>query len=250
MLPYPDRLRALQIHLSAFQRDVIAHGRRLLLIVEGRDAAGKDGFIKALTEHLSPRESRVVALPKPSERERTQWYFQRFIAHLPAAGEIVIFNRSWYNRAGVEPVMGFCTEAQTEAFFPQVLDLERDLVADGLELRKVYLDIDRQTQAERLAERRADPLKSWKISPIDARALELFDAYTVARDRMFEATHHAAVPWLIANAVQRKRSRLSLIAALIKSFKFDGKPPRLPSVDRSLVYPWRADLKAKGMLHG
>src|SRR5262245_42681956 len=169
---YDEALRALQVELVKLQRDVIANGERVLVIVEGRDGAGKDGTIKRFTEHLSPRETRVVALGKPSDREQGQWYFQRYVAHLPAAGEIVFFNRSWYNRAGVERVMGFSTPEETEEFLATVVTLEELLVRSGIRIFKYYLDITREEQESRLEARREDPLKQWKISPIDEAALK------------------------------------------------------------------------------
>ena len=176
---------------------MIADGTRVLVIIEGRDGAGKDGAIKRLTEHMSPRETRVHAPGKPSSREETEWYFQRFVPFLPAAEEFVVFNRSWYNRAGVERVMGFCTRAEVEAFFESVVPFEAMLARDGIAIRKYYLDISRHEQKERLRDRRKDPLKQWKLSPIDARALGKWDAYTAARDEMFRRTSHAEAPWHI-----------------------------------------------------
>ena len=158
---YESALYDLQVELVKFQRDIIANGEKVLVIVEGRDGAGKDGSIKRIVEHLSPRETRVVALPKPSDREQSQWYFQRYVPHLPSAGEFVLFNRSWYNRAGVERVMGFCTPAQTEHFLDEVAEFETMLVKSGIQLFKYYLDISKAEQKERLEARREDPLKQW-----------------------------------------------------------------------------------------
>ncbi len=172
---YAVALRALQIALVGLQGHVIAEGRKVLVILEGRDGAGKDGAIKRITEHLSPRDIRVVALPKPSDVEATQWYFQRYVAHLPAAGQIVIFNRSWYNRAGVERVMGFCTEAECDGFLRDAPIFEQMLAEAGIVIIKYYLDIGRAVQKRRLAARRADKLKQWKISPIDEQAIKCFD---------------------------------------------------------------------------
>ena len=167
---YKRELRALQIELVKLQRELIRDDARVLVIVEGRDGAGKDGTIKRLTAHMSPRETRVFAPSKPSDREETQWYFQRFVPQLPSAGEFVVFNRSWYNRAGVERVMGFCTGTDVETFFDTVVDFEALLIRSGLELRKYYLDISKAEQKKRLAERKTDPLKTWKNSPVDAKA--------------------------------------------------------------------------------
>ena len=164
---YKEELRQLQIELVRAQKHLIANGRRVLVIFEGRDAAGKDGAIKRIVEHLSPRDTRVVALGKPSDREETEWYFQRFVPHLPAAGELALFNRSWYNRAGVERVMGFCSEGQAQDFLKNVVPFEKMLVRSGLQLIKYYLDISREEQRKRLKKRAGDPLTQWKISPVD-----------------------------------------------------------------------------------
>ncbi len=232
---YEATLRELQIELVKFQRDIIANGEKVLVIMEGRDGAGKDGTIKRMVEHLSPRETRVVALPKPSDREVTQWYFQRFIAHLPSAGEFVLFNRSWYNRAGVEPVMGFCTPAQTEAFFSEVADFEAMLVKSGIQLFKYYLDISREEQKERLLARRKDPLKQWKISPIDAKAMEKFDSYTKARDTMFLRTHHKDGPWTAVHANAKKKARLNVIRDLLARSDYKEKRGGLLHPDPKII---------------
>jgi polyphosphate kinase 2 len=174
---YRRALRELQIELVKFQRQLIKRGERILVLLEGRDAAGKDGIIKRIVEHLSPRETRVVAWPAPSNREQTEWYFQRYVEHLPAAAEFVLFNRSWYNRAGVERVMGFCTETEVETFFEDAPVFERMLVNSGIRLFKYYLDIDRDEQKERLRERRCDPLSQWKISSIDNLAIKHWTDY-------------------------------------------------------------------------
>src|SRR5262245_61906113 len=192
---YKRELRALQIELVKLQRDLIGEDARVLVIVEGRDGAGKDGTVKRLTAHMSPRETRVFAPSKPSDRERAQWYFQRFVPQLPSGGEFVVFNRSWYNRAGVERVMGFCTGSDVETFFDTVVDLEALLIRSGLELRKYYLDISRDEQKKRLASRHTDPLKAWKNSPVDAKAIAKWKDYTEARDEMFRRTNHTIGPW-------------------------------------------------------
>ena len=181
--PYKEELHRLQVELVKLQRHIIARGDKILILLEGRDSAGKDGSIKRITEHLSPRETRVVALPKPSDREQSEWYFQRYIAHLPAAAEFVLFNRSWYNRAGVERVMGFCSDKQLEEFFQEVGVLEGMLMRSGIHLRKFYLDISRKEQKARLAAREDDPLKQWKTSlavcsaPLDQGAMLPFSTY-------------------------------------------------------------------------
>lgn len=213
---YSEALRTLQIALVALQRHVIEHGQKILIILEGRDGAGKDGAIKRITEHLSPRDIRVVALPKPSDVQATEWYFQRYVAHLPAAGQVVIFNRSWYNRAGVERVMGFCTEAEYDGFLRDAPIFEQMLAEAGIVIIKYYLDIDRDEQKKRLKDRHKDPLKQWKISPIDARAVQHFDDYTAARDTMLRMTSGAAAPWIVVRADKKKPARLGIIADLVR----------------------------------
>ncbi|MCI0748965.1 MAG: polyphosphate kinase 2 [Nevskiales bacterium] len=219
---YRAALRELQIELVKLHRHVIRHGHKVLVILEGRDAAGKDGVIKRIVEHLSPREVRVVALGKPSDRERSQWYFQRFASQLPAAQEIVLFNRSWYNRAGVERVMGFCTAAQSEAFFETVPGFERMLIRSGIRFLKYYLDISRAEQSRRLKQRRHDPLSAWKISPIDAMALKHWDDYTRARNEMLHRTHHEEAPWIVVRADDKRQARLNLIRDLLSRIRCPG----------------------------
>ncbi|KAK0331700.1 hypothetical protein LTR94_027877, partial [Friedmanniomyces endolithicus] len=194
---YQTELEALQLAVVKSQAWSIEHGARTVIVLEGRDTAGKDGAIKRLTEYMSPRQTRVVALPKPSDRETSQWYFQRYIPHLPAAGETVIFNRSWYNRAGVEPVMGYCTPEQHAQFVKDAPRFEKMLVDDGIVLIKLWLDITRNEQAKRLKERREDPLKRFKLSSLDAEAEARFDAYSKARDQMLEDTDHERAPWTV-----------------------------------------------------
>lgn len=233
---YEAALYELQVELVKFQRDIIANGEKVLVIMEGRDGAGKDGTIKRIVENLSPRETRVIALPKPSDREVSQWYFQRFSFWLPAAGEFVLFNRSWYNRAGVEPVMGFCTPAQTELFFDEVADFEAMLVKSGIQLFKYYLDISKEEQKERLEARRIDPLKQWKVSPIDAKAMAKFDDYTKARDEMFRRTDHEMGPWSVVRADSKKHARLNVIRDLLERSSYKGKRPALAKADRRIVF--------------
>ena len=230
---YKRALRERQIELVKLQRHLIANGERLLVIFEGRDAAGKDGVIKRIVRHLSPRETRVVALGKPSDREASSWYFQRWVAHLPSAHEFVLFNRSWYNRAGVERVMGFCSEMELEEFLKTVPDFERMLVRSGIKLVKYYLDISRDEQAERLADRRDDPLKQWKVSPIDAKALENWSAYSAARDEMLARTHSEHAPWTIVRSDRKRAARLNVIQDLLQRFDYEGKRDSLltPSPD-------------------
>ena len=245
---YKEELRALQIELVKLQRELIQSQARVLVIIEGRDAAGKDGAIKRLTAHMDPRDTRVFAPRKPSEHEVTEWYFQRFVPQLPSGGEFVIFNRSWYNRAGVERVMGFCNRDDVEGFFETVGDFESILIRSGLELRKYYLDISKAEQKERLAERKKDPLKTWKNSPVDAKALDKWGAYTKARDEMFQRTSHSFAPWRIIRANHKKRARIELIADLLDSFKYKDKDTSLVRPDRDIVFTWSPEAKKKGLL--
>lgn len=213
---YDREVEALQVALVRFQQYAIKAGEKDLVIFEGRDAAGKDGAIKRIVEHLSIRSTRVVALPKPTERERTQWYFQRYTPHLPAAGELVIFNRSWYNRAGVERVMGFSGPAEQEAFLRDVVPFEAMLTGEGVQIVKLWLDISRKEQAKRLEARTTDPLKALKVSPLDAVAQEKWDAYTAARDEMLRRTHSPEAPWMIVHTDRKKQARLNIMRHLLK----------------------------------
>jgi polyphosphate kinase 2 len=227
---YAHELRRLQVELVKLHRHVIARGRKVLVILEGRDAAGKDGTIKRIAEHLSPREVRVVAPGKPSNREETEWYFQRFSAHLPAAQEIVLFNRSWYNRAGVEFVMRFCTRAEHEAFLDAAPGFERMLVRSGIHLLKYYLDISRAEQARRLRERRRDPLRQWKLSPVDEAAQRHWRDYSRARDQMLLRTHSREAPWMVVRADDKHQARLNVIRDIL------ARVPA-PDVARKLARP-------------
>ncbi len=245
MADYEDRLYALQVELVKLQRHVIARGQRVLVIFEGRDGAGKDGTIKRITEHLSPRDIRVVALPRPSDREATQWYFQRYVAHLPAAGEIVIFNRSWYNRAGVERVMGFCSDEEYDAFMRTVPVFEQMLHDAGIIIVKYYLDIDRKEQKQRLEERHESPLKQWKISPIDEKALRHWDDYTKARDAMLRMTDSAAAPWMVVRADDKKAARLAIIRDLITRVDYQEQKP---AANDQVIFRFDETSLATGML--
>ena len=235
---YKSELRHLQIALVRAHRHVIAHGRRVLVIFEGRDGSGKDGSIKRIVEHLSPRETRVVALGKPSDRESGQWYFQRYAAHLPSAGEFVLFNRSWYNRAGVEPVMHFCTREQAATFLKEVVPFEHMLAQAGILLIKYYLDIDRDEQRRRLRARQRDPLTQWKSSPVDAVALERWDAYTRARDRMLRRTHAAHAPWIIVKADDKKLARINLLRDLVRRIDREDPAPEIGRPDEDVVFTY------------
>jgi polyphosphate kinase len=232
---YRRELYKLQVELVKLQRQIIAEGDRILVILEGRDAAGKDGTIKHIVEHLSPRDTRVVALPAPTERERHSWYFERYVPHLPAAGEMVLFNRSWYNRAGVELVMGFCTKAQTKAFLEAAPIFENLLVRDGVRLFKYYLDITKKEQKQRLHERHVDPLATWKLSPIDNQAQKYWNAYSKARNKMLEKTHTVPAPWTMVDANDKHAARLNIIRDLLSRVDYKGAEKKLLKPDPAIV---------------
>ncbi len=244
-MDYDQTLYQLRIELVKLQRHVIGNNERMLIILEGRDAAGKDGTLRRIIRHLSPRDFRVVALPKPSDREQSQWYFQRYTQHLPAAGEMVFFNRSWYNRAGVEPVMGFCSEQQYSRFMRTVLDFETMLIQSGIQLIKYYLDISHDEQKSRLQERHENPLKQWKISPIDAVALEHWDRYTSYRDAMLERTHSALSPWTVVDNNDKQVGRINLISDLLERLPYQDKNHELLQPDRDKVFRYDSKLAEK-----
>jgi polyphosphate kinase len=213
---YEKALEKLQIELNEMARWLQHTGKRALIIVEGRDTAGKGGVINAIASCLPPRHCRSVALAKPSDVEKTQWYFQRYIAHLPSAGEMVLFDRSWYNRAGVEKVMGFCTPEQVTQFLKQVPIFEKMLIDEGILLFKYWLSVDQEEQEERFAERVKDPTKRWKLSPIDIKAREKYAEYGKARDDMFAATHSKLAPWTVVDFNSQKQGRITMIQDLLK----------------------------------
>ncbi len=245
---YKTQLRLLQMELVKLQRHFINCGDRILVILEGRDAAGKDGSIKRIVEHLSPRETRVVALGKPSDRDRNGWYFQRFVPYLPVAEELVLFNRSWYNRAGVEHVMGFCTKAEHEEFMTSVPKFEEMLVNSGIKLLKYYLDISKKEQATRLAERARDPLKQWKNSPIDAVAVQRWKAYSHARDEMLLRTHTAIAPWHLVRTDNKRLARVNLMRDMLSRLHYAGKNLKLVQPDTQIVFEYSADcIEGKGL---
>jgi polyphosphate kinase 2 len=215
MSEYKQQLRALQIQLVRLQRHIIGSGLRVLVLFEGRDSSGKDGIIKRITQHLSPRDTRVVALGPPSNADQRSWYFQRYVAHLPRDGEMVLMNRSWYNRAGVERVMGFCTDVEHERFMRTVLPFERMLVGSNTLLLKYYLDISREEQEARLGDRRIDPLKQWKVSPIDDVAVERWDDYSNARNDMLMRTHAKDIPWWVVRTDDKRIARLNVIRHML-----------------------------------
>ena len=221
---YLEKLAPLQLELNDVARWLQHTGKRLMVLIEGRDTAGKGGVISAIADTLNPRQCRVVALPKPTDRERTQWYFQRYVAHLPAAGEIALLDRSWYNRAGVERVMGYCTEDETQAFLKQAPVFEGLLVDDGILLFKYWLTVDQDQQEERFAERLVDPLKRWKLSPIDLKAREKYADYTAARHAMLQATHTRHAPWTLVDFNDQRRGRLRMIRHLLDSIPEHAVP--------------------------
>ncbi|WP_258306050.1 polyphosphate kinase 2 [Enterobacter sp. CGMCC 5087] len=217
---YEKELRRLHVELVKLQQWVVAKGLKVCIVFEGRDGAGKGGTIKAITERVSPRVFRVVALPAPTEKEKTQLYFQRYVPHLPAAGEIVIFDRSWYNRAGVERVMGFCTPEQVEKFLDGAPVMEKAMVDAGIILLKYWLEVTPKEQERRLRDRINDGRKIWKLSPMDIKSFNLWDEYTLARDAMFEATDTAWAPWFVARSEDKKRVRLNIISHLLSQIPY------------------------------
>jgi polyphosphate kinase 2 len=230
--PYAERMsreqyesdkRLLQIELLKLQNWIKANDRRLVVVFEGRDAAGKGGTIKRFTEHLNPRGARVVALEKPTARESTQWYFQRYVQHLPAAGEIVLFDRSWYNRAGVERVMGFCTPAQYDEFMRQAPLFEQMLVGDGVDLVKFWFSVSADEQRTRFAIRQVDPVRQWKLSPMDLASLDKWGDYTRAKEAMLEATDTPDAPWTIVKSNDKKRARVEAMRHVLHRFDYANK---------------------------
>ena len=245
---YKAQLTRLQTALVRTQASTIESGEKILVVLEGRDAAGKDGVIKRITEYLSPRSTRAVSLPKPTDRQESEWYFQRYAAHLPAAGEFVIFNRSWYNRAGVEPVMGFCTPQQHEQFLRDAPEFERMLIEAGIRLIKYWLDISKDEQEQRLEARRKDPLKQLKVSALDAVAQKKWKAYSGARDEMLRRTHTVNAPWICVRNDHKKAGRLNLIRHLLHQ----AAPPQLARdihpADPDVVFPFEPDALTDGRL--
>ena len=229
---YRKALKALQEDLCALQRWVRETGARIVIVFEGRDTAGKGGIIKRIVERVSSRVFKVVALPAPSDREKTQFYYQRFVEHLPAAGEVVLFDRSWYNRAGVEHIMGFCTEAEYEEFLRTCPGYERALVESGVLLIKYWLDVGPEEQEQRFRSRIEDPTKHWKLSALDLEAMRHFYDYSRAYDRMFAETHTEAAPWYVVDSNDQKRARLNCIAHLLDTIPWQPipwQPPELPA---------------------
>lgn len=223
--PYERRLRQLHGELVAVQEWTKQAGAKICIVFEGRDGAGKGGVIKAITERVSPRIFRVVALPPPSDRERSQMYIQRYLPHLPAAGEIVIFDRSWYNRAGIERVMGFCTEDQVRSFLQVIPAVEKAIVESGIILLKYWLEVTEEEQTRRIQERITDPRKIWKLSPMDLKSYSRWYDYSVARDEMFLASDTAWAPWYAVHSDDKRRTRLNIISHMLASIDYDA-PPR------------------------
>ncbi len=223
VIEYEKELGKLQVEMLKLQNHVKARGLRILLLFEGRDAAGKGGTIKRITEHINPRGARVVALDKPSNREQTEWYFQRYVPHLPAAGELVLFDRSWYNRAMVEPVMGFCTDEQNKRFLKYAPLFEELLVKDGIKLFKLYFSVSKMTQKSRFDARISDPLKQYKISPVDKKAQDLWDQYSMRKFQMITETNRTLTPWTIIRSDKKKLARVNCMKFILSQIDYKGK---------------------------
>ena len=221
-------------------------GQKIVIIFEGRDAAGKGGTIKRFMEHLNPRGAKVVALEKPTEQEAGQWYFQRYIQHLPTKGEIVLFDRSWYNRAGVERVMGFCSDDQYNDFMRQVPEFEKHLISSGIHLIKFWFSVSREEQRRRFAEREAHPLKQWKLSPIDKASLDKWDDYTLAKETMFFNTDSAESPWIVIKSTDKKRARLNAMRYVLNKLPYDNKDPKVVGTVDPLIVGRAGALYEKG----
>jgi polyphosphate kinase 2 len=245
---YKASLRKLQIEVVKVQRHVIRHGHKVLIIFEGRDASGKDGTIKRIVQHLSPRETRVIALGKPSDRDRSSWYFQRYAQHLPAAQELALFNRSWYNRAGVERVMGFCTDDEYKTFLQDVLPFEHMLIGAGIQIVKYYLDISKKEQKKRLRDRQDDPLKQWKTSAIDGVAVKHWKQYTKARDQMLARTSSPLSPWILVHADNKHVARLNVMRDLIARLACPQTDKHLAVPDLGVVFPYDEAHAKSGLL--
>lgn len=245
---YEAQLHVLQVEFVKLQHHLIASGGKILLLLEGRDASGKDGSIKRIVEYLSPRETRVVALGKPSDHEKTAWYFQRYVAELPKAEEFVLFNRSWYNRAGVEPVMGYCSKAEYEDFMHNVSGFEYLLASSGIKLLKYYLDISQSEQESRLADRARDPLKQWKYSPVDAVAVKHWAEYSEARNQMLERTDSQHAPWTVIHTDNKRLARLNLMRDILLRLDYRGKKHHLVHPDSSVVFKFTPEFLQQNIL--
>lgn len=236
VLEYEDELKKLQIELLKMQNSVKERGDKILMIFEGRDAAGKGGTIKRITEHLNPRGARVVALDKPSDVEKTQWYFQRYVQYLPSAGEIVLFDRSYYNRAGVEPVMGFCTQEEHKEFLHEVPEFEKMLVNSGIQIFKFYFSVSKDEQKKRFDKRRTDPLKQYKLSPVDQKSQGLWDKYTIAKYSMLLASHTEHAPWVIIRSDNKKKARINCIKHILSSIDYHDKISKKKLLPDTTIY--------------
>jgi len=245
---YKAQLRDLQIMLVRYQQWSADSGAKAVVIFEGRDAAGKDGAIRRITEHLTVRRTRAVALPKPDDRDRTEWYFQRYVRFLPAAGELVIFNRSWYNRAGVEPVMGFCTKREHEEFLRDAPAFEHMLEEAGIRVIKLWLDISRDEQSKRLDARRNDPLKALKVSDLDGEAQKLWKAYSEARDQMLTRTSSPQAPWWCVHTDKKKEARLNVLRHILRQLAPKHIRDDVPAVDHAVLYKFEPAALADGRL--
>ena len=243
---YEAQKYELQVELLKLQKWVKDSGKKIVIIFEGRDAAGKGGTIKRFMEHLNPRGAKVVALEKPTEQEAGQWYFQRYVQHLPTKGEIVLFDRSWYNRAGVERVMGFCTEDQYNDFMRQVPEFEKHLISSGIHLIKFWFSVSREEQRRRFAEREAHPLKQWKLSPIDKASLDKWDDYTLAKETMFFNTDSAESPWIVIKSTDKKRARLNAMRYVLSKLPYDNKDPKVVGTVDPLIVGRAGALYEKG----
>ncbi|MFV0482428.1 MAG: polyphosphate kinase 2 [Campylobacteraceae bacterium] len=239
-LEYEEELKNLQVELTKLQKHVKEKGEKILVIFEGRDAAGKGGTIKVITENLNPRGARIVALEKPTEKEKTQWYFQRYVEHLPSAGEMVFFDRSWYNRAGVEPVMGFCTPEQTQEFLQEVPVFESLIIKSGIRLFKFYYSITKETQKKRFEDREKDPLKQYKLSAVDRKAQDVWDEYTIAEHEMFLASHTKHAPWSVIDSNDKKKARLNTIKFILGRIDYKDKiAAKHLKIDKDIVHTGR-----------
>ena len=243
---YEAQKYELQVELLKLQKWVKDSGQKIVIIFEGRDAAGTGGTIKRFMEHLNPRGAKVVALEKPTEQEAGQWYFQRYVQHLPTKGEIVLFDRSWYNRAGVERVMGFCTEEEYNDFMRQVPEFEKHLISSGIHLIKFWFSVSREEQRRRFAEREAHPLKQWKLSPIDKASLDKWDDYTLAKETMFFNTDSAESPWIVIKSTDKKRARLNAMRYVLSKLAYDNKDPKVVGTVDPLIVGRAGALYEKG----
>ncbi len=241
-LEYQKELRVLQIELLKLQRYSKEKGLKMLVLFEGRDAAGKGGTIKRVMEHLNPRGARVVALEKPNDKEQGQWYFQRYISHLPSAGELVFFDRSWYNRAGVEPVMGFCTPKEHKEFLIQVCEFEKMLVNSGIILLKFYISVSKEIQAKRFKKRELDPLKQYKLSPVDKKSQKLWDEYTKAKYSMLKASHTNIAPWIVLKSDDKQRARLECIKCILDNIAYKDKIEKI-KFDKNIISSGEDEIK-------